>query len=247
MNENKSEWDNSYARMDIREQLFDNKQSPENFIDDIKMEYLLPHLPKEGTIVEVGAGSGRLLTRIGINVLECKLIGIDYVQNSSVIICENLLRFDLNGAAICGDVFHIPLKDNSVECMISGGLLEHFNEDEIDDVICEMVRVLKPNGLFYADIAPKKFSSLRPIMMKDIGGYENTFTKREWYYLLKWNGLDNIKIFSSLVVPPNFYELFRSKWMLSIIYKLKSIIKSLDNTIWSDIFGFEYFVFARKS
>ncbi len=246
MSENKSKWNNNYAKMGIKEQLFDNKQSPENFIDDIKMEYLLPYLPKEGVIVEVGAGSGRLLTRVGINVSECKLVGVDYSHYSTIVIRENLLKFNLNGTAICADAFHIPLKDGSSDMIISGGLLEHFNEDKIDDVIQEMVRVLKPNGLFYADIAPKKKSLLRPIILKEIGGYENLFTKEEWHNIFKRNMLDNIKIFSALVVPPNFYGFFRSGLRLRIIYKLKSIIKTLDNTFLSDIFGFEYIVLCRK-
>ncbi len=246
MSENKAEWDNSYAQMNIGEQLFNNKLSPENFIDDIKMEYLLPYLPKKGVIVEVGAGSGRLITRIGINISECKLIGIDYTHHSTILIHENLMNFELNGTSICADAFHIPLKDDSADMIVSGGLLEHFNENEIDSIIQEMVRILKPNGVFYADIAPKKKSMLRPLILKDIGGYESSFTKNQWYYLLKWNDLANIKIFSGLVLPPNFYGLFRSGLRLNIIYRLKSFIKNLDNTIWSDIFGFEYFVFARK-
>ena len=40
--------------------------SPENFIDELKMYYLRSNLPEEGIIVEVGAGSGRFITRIGL-------------------------------------------------------------------------------------------------------------------------------------------------------------------------------------
>lgn len=246
MKKNIKIWDNIYTQSDIRKQLFNNKPSPENFIDDIKMEYLLPYLPKKGVIVEIGAGSGRLLTRIGINILECKLIGIDYAHYSTIVIRENLLKFDLDGTAICGDAFHIPLKDNSVDMIVSGGVLEHFDEKEIGSIIQEMFRVLKPQGVFYADIAPKKKSLLRPIILKEAGGYESAYTKEQWYWIFRNNGLYDIRIFSGLILPPNFYEWWKSGLRLDIVYGLKSIIKYLDNTWLSDIFGFEYFVFARK-
>lgn len=245
MKEQKSKWDSEYINSSNHLLELDSK-SPENFIDNIKMEYLQHYLPKDGIILEVGAGSGRLITRIGLENRNLRLIGVDYSKPSSMIINKNFIYFDLNGTSICADVFHLPFKTMTIESVISGGFLEHFNKTEIDDIIREIVRVLKPHGLFYADIAPKKKSLLRPIILKDIGGYENSFTIKDWYRIFKDNGLSYITIFSGLIVPPNFYLWFRCGLKLDTIYRLKNFIKNLDDTWWSDILGFEYFVFGRK-
>jgi len=246
--ENKTEWESAYSKISQKEQSLDlEKQSPENLIDWLKMEYLRPFLPKEGIIVEVGAGSGRLLTRIGIeNKSKYQLIGIDYFSGSTKLIKGNISKFNLNGTSICADGYHLPLKSNSVNAVVSGGLLEHFNEDEIKDIIQEMVRVLKPDGLFYAEIVPNKSSLCRPVILTQHGGYENTFTKEQWNLILNENGLVDVKTVSGIIIPPNFYEWYRSGFKLKLVYKLKHLLKKLDNTGWANMLGFSYYAFAKK-
>jgi len=58
--------------------------------------------------------------------------------------------------AIQGDAFHLPFQDDSFSFVHSYGLLEHFGD--LTPVVREMVRVLGPGGVFFADIAPRKFS-----------------------------------------------------------------------------------------
>lgn len=241
-----SEWKNAYKS--VSNNLLDiNKLSPENFIDEIKLDYLRPYLPESGTVIELGAGSGRFITRISIENPQYQIIGLDYVKESTKIIQSNILKFNLNGTAIYADIFHLPFKDNSFEAIMSGGLLEHFNEKEIDNVIKEMKRVLKQNGLFYAEIVPKKFSLCRPVILHDIGGYENSFNKKQWEYILKQNRFINVKVVSGLVIPPNTYEWFKSGIMLKILYRFKSLMEFLDNTKISNLMGFSYYVIGYKS
>lgn len=248
MKENKSEWESAYDKIPVTEQSLDlDKQTPENLIDWLKMEYLRPYLPEKGVIVEVGAGSGRLLTRIGIeNKKKYKLIGLDYFNGSTKLIKGNLFKFNLNGTSVCADAYHLPIKSNSVAAVVSGGFLEHFNEDEINNIIQEMMRVLKPGGLFYAEIVPNKISLCRPVILTQHGGYENTFTKEQWNQILNQNGLIDVKTVSGIVIPPNFYEWYRSGLKLKLVYKLKHILKKLDNTFWANMLGFSYYAFARK-
>jgi len=246
--ENKSAWKKKYDEFTLDEQLLNlDIQSPENFIDDLKIKYLKSLLPKKGIIVEVGAGSGRLITRIGLENKNCKLIGFDYGSFSINLIKENIAKFNLNGTAMWANAFCIPFKSNSVDAVVSGGLLEHFNETEIKVVIQEMIRILKPEGLFYADIVPAKSSLCRPIILtKHCGGYENNFTKNQWKKILDETSLKNVKIFSGCIIPVNFYGWFRSGLKLKIIYKLQPYINKLDDTKLSDILGFMYYAFARK-
>jgi len=224
-----------------------NIPSPANFIDDIKMDYIKPMLPDNGIIVEVGAGSGRLLTRIGLeNKEKYRLIGIDYSPTATKIIKSNQYKFDLNGDSICGDAFCIPLKNNSVDVVCSGGLLEHFTMKEVLVVLNEMNRILKPGALLYADIVPRKRTLCRPFLKEHVGGYENDFDKLMWNNLLTKNEFIDINIFSGLILPPDFYGRFTKQKRIHVIYSIKKIIKSLDNTFLSNWLGFAYIVFARS-
>lgn len=238
-----SDWDN-YQPGDV---LDITRKSPADFIDEIKMDYIKPYLPQKGTILEVGAGSGRLLTRIGLEHKDTyRLIGVDYSPSSVEIIKANIDQHKLHGISVCGDVRALRIEENSIDMVCSGGLLEHFNISEINKVLCELARVLKPGGFFYADIVPRKRSLCRPIIRKDAGGYESNFTIDTWRLMLNHAGFLNIYIFSGLVLPPNFYNRWTSNHRINFMYKHKDFIKSLDNTLISNILGFAFFVFAKK-
>ncbi len=69
---------------------------------------------------------------------------------------KNFKQEKQSGEFITGDANKLPFKDNSFDLVMSFGLLEHFEDPSIP--IKEMVRVLKPGGLFFADIVPARFS-----------------------------------------------------------------------------------------
>jgi len=54
------------------------------------------------------------------------------------------------------DVLRMPFSDSSFDAVMSFGLLEHF--EDVCPVIQEMVRVLRPGGILYADIITARFS-----------------------------------------------------------------------------------------
>lgn len=242
-----NEWNKRYSKLIASEQLLDlKKQSPENFIDDLKMDYLREYLPLSGTVVEIGAGSGRLLTRIGLENKNLKLIGLDYCDFPVKLIKENLKKYNLHGTSIKGNAYNIPIKSNIADAVLSGGFLEHFNEEEVNYIFREMYRILKPNGLLYADIVPGIKSLCRPIILtKNYGEYENKFSKEQWKELLFFNKFKEANVFRGCILPPNFYS-FRSNPQLNLMYKLQSFINRFDKTPFADIFGFMYYVFARK-
>ncbi len=244
MSESKENWRLEYINVPKDQTLNVSVKSPENFIDEIKLKYLRPYLPKSGIVVEIGAGSGRFLTRIGLENKNLSLIGIDF--ESAKMVRDNILKFNLNGISVQADVYHLPIKSDSVDAVISGGFLEHFNREELDKILKESQRILKPNRLFYAEIVPKKFSSCRPIILTQMGGYESSFSKKKWKEILKNNGYKNIKIVSGLVLPPNFYIWFKSGILLEKTYKLKYLIEHMDNSIMSEIFGFSFYITAEK-
>jgi len=245
MSESREDWKLEYENI-LKDQTYKpDVKSPENFIDDIKLKYLRKYLPSSGTVVEIGAGSGRLLTRIALENKNLSVIGIDF--ESVKMIKDNIEKFNLNGSSIQADAYKIPLKSNSVDAVISGGFLEHFNNKELECIISDIKRILKPSGLFYAEIVPKKFSLCRPIILKDIGGYESTFSMWEWdLMMIQFYGFKNVKVTSGIVIPPNFFCWFKSGTLLEITYKFKYLFEYLDNTFVSDILGFSYYVTAEK-
>jgi len=105
-------------------------------------------------LLECGAGSGmhsRHMASQGFRptLLDNSMVGLDLGR-------REFRRRGLYGRFIVGDVFKLPFQGNQFDAVFSGGLLEHF--EDVRPVIGEMVRVLKPGGLFAATIITKRFS-----------------------------------------------------------------------------------------
>lgn len=108
-------------------------------------------------IVELGAGTGHCTQLIKDRYPNAKIIAID--------IAINMLRYankksinNLN--SVCADAFHLPLKNNSVDLIISNMMLPWCND--LKSLFQECHRVLKPEKLLlFATVGPDTLKELR--------------------------------------------------------------------------------------
>lgn len=111
--------------------------------DDCRIEFihdiLLASLPRDGLILDAGCGVARwpiYLRRAGY-----RLIGLEYSHEACRIATAN----DPELPIVRGDVRRKPLKDASVDAVLSLGVVEH-DEAGPDAAMHEIQRVLKPGG-----------------------------------------------------------------------------------------------------
>ncbi|TME29208.1 MAG: class I SAM-dependent methyltransferase [Chloroflexi bacterium] len=209
-----------------------------NFIDETKVAHLRPLLPRAGRAIEIGAGSGRLLIRLG-RERPYRLVALDYAPYSLRAVRENYRRAKVDGYGLFGDARALPLRDGSFDVVLSGGLLEHFREP--GEVVREMARVLRPGGLFYADIVPRKVSlyrwAERARMAHDEqlaeGIYESDLRKSAWRDVVRDAGLRDVRIASAGVYPP--YTLRDHE---RLVWKYGGFLRALDGTPVADVLGF---------
>lgn len=229
-----------------------------NFIDEAKVRRLRPLLPPDGVAAEVGAGSGRLLIRVGLE-RPYRLVAIDYAPYAIRAVRENYARAGINGQAgtgglrpprghaAFGDVRRLPFADGSLAVVLSGGLLEHFRDPA--PVIREMARVLRPGGLFYADIVPRKVSlyrwAERGRMAREEhmaeGIFESDLPKGRWADLVREAGLRDVRIVSAGVYPP-----YTLRGHEALLWRYGGLFRALDGTPLADALGFFYMVTATK-
>src|SRR2546430_8626294 len=96
-----------------------------NFIDETKIAHLRRHLPSRGNAVEIGAGSGRLLIRLG-RERPYRLVAVDYAPYAIRAVRENYRRAQLPADAPFGDARALPLAHRPFDVVLSGGLLGAF-------------------------------------------------------------------------------------------------------------------------
>jgi SAM-dependent methyltransferase len=217
-----------------------------NFIDETKIRHLRPLLPSGGNAIEIGAGSGRLLLRVG-QERPFRLVAVDYAAYAMRAVSENARRAGLDAALALGDARALPFADESFDVVLSGGLLEHFRDP--GPVFSEMARVLRPGGLFYADIVPRKVSLYRWAERDRMrssehladGIYESDLSLAAWRRLVRAAGLRDVRAISAGVYPPYTFARYEE-----LTWKYASFIRALDGTIAADVLGWFYMVTATK-
>ncbi|HEX8960004.1 MAG TPA: metalloregulator ArsR/SmtB family transcription factor [Geobacteraceae bacterium] len=114
-------------------------------------EQLLALVPRGGTVVEIGTGTGGLLPALAARAE--RVIGVDH---SAAMLEESRRRLALAGLAgidlRLGEMTHLPLPDREADCAVLNMALHHAADPPA--VLREIGRILSPGGvLVLADLA----------------------------------------------------------------------------------------------
>jgi len=170
------------------------------------MKLLSRYLPKAGRALEVGCGSARFLCRVG-RAAPLSLTALDNEPVALQLAEDTAGAFGVKIEAVQGDVQALPFADDSFDLILSGGLLEHFEDPKV--VLREMVRVIRPGGIFYADVVPRKTSWYRHGEARRMlespwlapGVYESSFGPNDYGQWLAEFGLEHVRLTTCGVYP----------------------------------------------
>jgi len=117
---------------------------------------LSKYIPREALVLEVGFGSGRILTRIA-RELNCKCVGVDVEDGAFPSLSFFSQQQGVKVEAMKGDGFSLPFKDGSFDAVYSEGVIEHFPIGRAQEMVKEHARVCRPGGLVVVSV-PNKFA-----------------------------------------------------------------------------------------
>ena len=102
--------------------------------------FIKKHFKPNSHLLHAGCGSGQVDVDIAkmykITALDISLPALHIYKKTVPEAFE----------AIHGDIFSIPLEDEVLDGIYNLGVMEHFTEDQIQKILLELRRVLKPNG-----------------------------------------------------------------------------------------------------
>ncbi len=131
---------------------------------------LLELVPGGACVLEIGIGTGGLLTELATRVTQ--VIGVDH---SPAMLEEARRRLDDRGISgidlRLGEMSHLPLPDGSVGCVVANMVLHHAADPPA--VLAEIRRVLAPGGtLLLADLARHEREAAREQLADQWLGFE---------------------------------------------------------------------------
>jgi len=159
---------------------------------------ILKYLKKGDSIIEVGCGSGFMVSRFQKNHHS---VGLD-LNKRPLEVAKNKFKVK---KLIRANMLKMPIKDNSFNVVWNEGVIEHFKKDKALDAVKEMKRISKK----YVIIAVPNKSPIyiiRKIILQLIGkwayGKQRFYSKRELKKIMNLANLDIIKINYIKLAPP---------------------------------------------
>jgi len=157
-------------------------------------------------VLEAGSGPAHdsiIFAENGANVTAVDL-SENALRNAKKIYSE--LGYPIN--TINANITKLPFADNYFDLTWNAGVLEHFNDSELEKVFQEMVRVTKRSGLILVFV-PNKFYFWYQMHLKTAKNRQYEFERAYSIFKLKRlfeaNGLKNIKVSGVHVHPvPSF-------------------------------------------
>ncbi len=146
------------------------KQVAEELVDKLEFITYTPEL-----ILDVGAGTGFLRKSLQKRFKSARLILSDIAEGMLKQAKSNDRRFFSRSSYACGDMEALPFKSDSVDMLISSLAIQWCND--LDQVMNEFFRVLKPGGLLmFATLGPDSLRELRESWRSiDASEHVNTF------------------------------------------------------------------------
>jgi SAM-dependent methyltransferase len=100
------------------------------------------------SVLEIGVGQGTDLAQFAKYGAQC--FGIDITERHLALAERNLASRGFSADLRRADATHLPFPDATFDCVYSFGVMHHI--PEIDQVVAEVHRVLKPGGTFFVSV-----------------------------------------------------------------------------------------------
>ena len=110
---------------------------------------ILDNISNKQSVLEVACGTGHtsaLISKLGINFTACDLTPAMIEQAK-----KRIERLSVQPKFMEADAIDLPFGSNSFDVVISTRFLHLFNYDKQEEVLSEMIRVLKPGGSLIVD------------------------------------------------------------------------------------------------
>jgi SAM-dependent methyltransferase len=124
------------------------------------VETLRRHGIASGRTLEYGCGAAGMSIYLANRGFDA--VALDLSESALKIARANVERHATGNRRIkllAGDTLGLPFEDGAFDVVMSFGLLEHFDVATLHILLGEVTRVLRPGGVFVADIIPAGFNA----------------------------------------------------------------------------------------
>jgi len=158
------------------------------------------------SIAEIGCGTGNNLLFFASE--GCRVSGLDYSATALTVAGDMLEQHGLEASLTTGDASKpLPWKDESFDILLDRGCLTQISHKDLNSVMAEIHRVMKPNGRFFSftlfgsnssdlshgvEIFPHTYTHFKSGYFSKVGMtsvFDTQSIKKLWepFTIIKWN------------------------------------------------------------
>lgn len=207
-----------------------NQQLP--IIEWVKAQEVLGILHRygftSGTLLDYGCGAGGMSIYLHNHGYTAHLLDMS-VDALKVATLNEEANKTVEGPIykLVGDATKLPFPDGTFDIVASWGLVEHFDEASLRVLLRDVIRVLRPGGIFIADIIPGGFNARAVGTAFNFGAsalfhvvrgkakevpelrrryyeryFETSFSTKKWAQILREEGLIDVQVRGCRPFPP---------------------------------------------
>lgn len=216
--EEKQKWNEEmYSRFPTK-QAYENKNFLVRFIERQRVKTVLnfSDIKDNDKVIEIGCEAGYLLKHL---LVAKEVVGLDIARNA----LEDAKR-DIKSDKvkfICADASNIPYQDSYFDKVICSQTLEHLNNP--DEVVKEMLRVIKPGGTVVISVPNEKILSIFKKIFVKLGLFNLLFPNLEprssFWHIQNFNKKDICKILNK------YFKIQRLKYVFIPFIGPEMVIK----------------------
>ncbi|MBI3011116.1 MAG: glycosyltransferase, partial [Candidatus Omnitrophica bacterium] len=105
---------------------------------------LAPHLPDEADRRYLHAGCGSGGSDLRLPLRRARVHALDL--SVAALALNRSRRLPFSSWYVCGDLFRLPYQSATMDGVFNFGVMEHFDDQDIEAILAECHRVLKPDG-----------------------------------------------------------------------------------------------------
>lgn len=160
-------------------------------LEDMGLE--LMNVEPGHSVLEIGFGNGRLISKMAELMNEGSVMGIDIsgvmIRQASRKNKEHIRSGKVK--LLLASVENIPANDDSFDRIFTANTIYFWPDPEAN--ILEIKRVLKPGGKFYCALRLRDDMMRMPIVRNNREIFINLFSRQEIIHLLENSGFKNVK------------------------------------------------------
>jgi len=205
------------------------------YVSDYEQAFLKKlrrHAPAARRVLEAGCGRAEVLKRMLRAGRWLAAVGLDLSPKGLELASQDRPQ---NLHLVQGDLFHLPFLPNTFDLVYNSGVIEHFDDERLEDALRRMVAVAAPGGTVLAVVpnAACLWYRVAKAWLMRRGrwrfGFERYLSARAMRRLGKRVGLEQVRTRALLLFPPacDGYRVLYPRWIRRVLDVLEAVLEPI--------------------